>query len=161
MDKLEPSDLGVAEDELRNLRHPLCVPVVAGKSEDSFEITMFVLPKGGGIPLHDHPNSEWPCCCHIYICRFKLFPLPSHPTPPMPRAFVARIGFSNPEWRLAYFYRVLALPNCSSEGFVEILPVSRAVAFSAHIGEKTRSHSSNEEHSSNGEQLCQTVLYPS
>lgn len=62
MDKLEPRDLGMSEDDFGGLRHSLCVPVVAGGSEEAFEMTVFVLPKGGKIPLHDHPNSEWRGC---------------------------------------------------------------------------------------------------
>lgn len=63
MDHLEPSDLGVSESEFRGLDRSLCVPVVAGRSEGDFEMTMFVLPAGGAIPLHDHPNSGCLCWC--------------------------------------------------------------------------------------------------
>lgn len=55
MDKLEPRDLGVSESDFRELSHSLCFPIVA---EKAIEITMFVLPRGGKIPLHDHPGSE-------------------------------------------------------------------------------------------------------
>lgn len=58
MDKLEPGDLGISEDDFQGLTHPLCVPVVGGADAKGFEMTMFMLPKGGGIPLHDHPQSE-------------------------------------------------------------------------------------------------------
>lgn len=42
---------------LQGLTHSLCMPVVVDE-ESRFEMTLFVLPKGGEIPLHDHPDSE-------------------------------------------------------------------------------------------------------
>ncbi|CAN0544695.1 unnamed protein product, partial [Ectocarpus sp. 12 AP-2014] len=55
MDKLQPEDLGLSERDFQGLTHSLCVPVFGGP-EACFEMTVFVLPKGGEIPLHDHPN---------------------------------------------------------------------------------------------------------
>ena len=60
MEGLEPHDLGLVERDFQALRHPLCLPVLESESEQGFEMTVFILPKGGGIPLHDHPNSERP-----------------------------------------------------------------------------------------------------
>ncbi|CAM9917132.1 unnamed protein product [Ectocarpus sp. 6 AP-2014] len=55
MDKLQPRDLGLSERDLQGLTQSLCMPVFGGP-EACFEMTVFVLPKGGEIPLHDHPN---------------------------------------------------------------------------------------------------------
>ncbi|CAN0084697.1 unnamed protein product [Ectocarpus sp. 12 AP-2014] len=55
MDKLQPRDLGLSERDFQGLTHSLCMPVYGGPGA-FFEMTVFVLPKGGEIPLHDHPN---------------------------------------------------------------------------------------------------------
>ncbi|CAM9788902.1 unnamed protein product [Ectocarpus sp. 4 AP-2014] len=55
MDKLQPRDLGLSERDFQGLTHSLCMPVFGGPAA-CFEMTVFVLPKGGEIPLHDHPN---------------------------------------------------------------------------------------------------------
>ncbi|CAM9752503.1 unnamed protein product [Pylaiella littoralis] len=55
MDKLEPRDLGLSEGDFQGLAHSLCIPVFAD-GDAFFEMTVFVLPEGGEIPLHDHPN---------------------------------------------------------------------------------------------------------
>ncbi|CAM9854171.1 unnamed protein product, partial [Ectocarpus sp. 13 AM-2016] len=55
MDKLQPRDLGLSERDFQGLTHSLCMPIFGGP-EACFEMTVFVLPKGGEIPLHDHPN---------------------------------------------------------------------------------------------------------
>eukprot|EP00903_Cladosiphon_okamuranus_P015133 g13994.t2 len=55
MDKLEPRDLGLAEQDFQGLTHSLCIPVFVDE-QSFFEMTVFVLPTLGEIPLHDHPN---------------------------------------------------------------------------------------------------------
>ncbi|CAM9308343.1 unnamed protein product [Ascophyllum nodosum] len=59
MDKLEPQDLGMKEGDFEGLECSLCIPVVipdTSTNQEAFEITIFVIPEGGEIPLHDHPN---------------------------------------------------------------------------------------------------------
>ncbi|CAM9687396.1 unnamed protein product [Scytosiphon promiscuus] len=55
MDTMEPRDLGMSEGDFQGLPHSLCMPIFVD-DEACFEMTVFVLPRGGEIPLHDHPN---------------------------------------------------------------------------------------------------------
>jgi hypothetical protein len=63
---MTPSDVGVTtEDTDRLWRRPICMSVAEGKE---FDMTVFFLPKGGKLPLHDHPRMAVltkvaPACC--------------------------------------------------------------------------------------------------
>ena len=77
MDKLEPQDLGMKEGDFEGLECSLCIPVVipdTSTNQEAFEITIFVIPEGGEIPLHDHPNSEFFC---FFVLFCLIFPSPS------------------------------------------------------------------------------------
>lgn len=53
MNAITLEDVGIDIESLRSLRLSICMDVC---STPLFDIAVFVIPEGGNIPLHDHPN---------------------------------------------------------------------------------------------------------
>lgn len=82
MDSLEAQDLGISEEHFEGLTHSISMPIfVSGRepfgdeeeTDPSFDLAIFVIPAGGGIPLHDHPHSKWKVAIGQRWCLFCLF----------------------------------------------------------------------------------------
>jgi PCO_ADO len=53
MEDVTLSDLGLSKESLRAQRHSTCMNVVLA---EDFHVSVFIIPKGKGLPLHDHPG---------------------------------------------------------------------------------------------------------
>ena len=53
MAEVQLSDLGLTEAYLRREKDCVCMNVVC---TDAFHVTVFIMPRGKGLPLHDHPG---------------------------------------------------------------------------------------------------------
>ena len=53
MNMLTLEDIGLRESALRSLRSSVCMTIC---SNTFFDMAIFLIPAGGKIPLHDHPN---------------------------------------------------------------------------------------------------------
>ncbi len=53
MSKVQLSDLGLTEANLQRIKDNVCMHVV---TTDDFHVSVFIMPKGKGLPLHDHPG---------------------------------------------------------------------------------------------------------
>ena len=53
MNMLTLEDIGLRESALRSLRSSVCMAICSNKF---FDMAIFLIPAGGKIPLHDHPN---------------------------------------------------------------------------------------------------------
>lgn len=53
MNQLNGEDIGIDSTFLSKLRYSVCMNIC---STPNFNIALFIIPAGSGIPLHDHPN---------------------------------------------------------------------------------------------------------
>ena len=53
MDELTLSELGLDLDYVRNVKDSVCMNIV---SSNEFDMSVFIIPKGRQLPLHDHPS---------------------------------------------------------------------------------------------------------
>ena len=53
MDELTLSELGLDLDYVRNVKDSVCMNIV---NSNEFDMSVFIIPKGRQLPLHDHPS---------------------------------------------------------------------------------------------------------
>lgn len=53
MSKVQLSDLGLTEMQLKRIKDNVCMNVI---STNDFHLSVFIMPQGKGLPLHDHPG---------------------------------------------------------------------------------------------------------
>lgn len=64
VDSLTLEDVGLSADILSKVRDSVCMNIFSCKN---FHLAVFIIPKGFGIPLHDHPNVSYHSSLAVFL----------------------------------------------------------------------------------------------